>query len=289
MYIIWIIVFFDKIYNNTLLEGLRYNNKEYYYVRDITGCIEKIIDNNKKEMVLYRYTSYGQVETYINPSLSTSEQTIANILMNNNGFVYKGYYYDVETGLFYCNSRYYNPEWCRWVSPDDIDYLDPKSVNGLNLYCYCLNNPISYCDPSGHIAWWVALIIIGICTVALKGDSVSPPKYESGISVDDLDINGSNPSGQIKVKIDDISIEIVDSYKYNNEEDMKRILNIIMNSDTYKFYGYSRTEKSYLSEWKAHNAAYSLYKKGEWGDRTKSVNLNKNLKDDDFWFLYWLF
>ena len=63
-----------------------------------------------------------------------------------------GYYYDVETGLFYCNSRYYNPEWCRFISPDDIEYLDPESVNGLNLYCYCKNDPINLCDPSGHAA-----------------------------------------------------------------------------------------------------------------------------------------
>ena len=64
--------------------------------------------------------------------------------------------YDVETGLFYCNSRYYNPEWGRWISPDDIEYLDPESVNGLNLYCYCYNNPIMYSDPSGNspTKWW---------------------------------------------------------------------------------------------------------------------------------------
>ena len=55
----------------------------------------------------------------------------------------------VETGYYYCNSRYYNPEWCRWVSPDLIEYLDPESVNGLNLYCYCYNNPIIYKDSSG--------------------------------------------------------------------------------------------------------------------------------------------
>ncbi|MBQ3252916.1 MAG: RHS repeat-associated core domain-containing protein [Acholeplasmatales bacterium] len=52
--------------------------------------------------------------------------------------------YDVETGLFWCNSRYYNPEWGRWISPDSIEYLDPESINGLNLYCYCGNNPVNY-------------------------------------------------------------------------------------------------------------------------------------------------
>ena len=57
------------------------------------------------------------------------------------------------------SSRYYNPEWCRWISPDDIEYLDPELVNGLNLYCYCLNNPIMYADPSGHSAILIGLII----------------------------------------------------------------------------------------------------------------------------------
>ncbi len=54
--------------------------------------------------------------------------------------------YDVETQLFYCNSRYYSPELCRFISPDSIEYLDPESINGLNLYCYCYNNPIMYVD-----------------------------------------------------------------------------------------------------------------------------------------------
>ena len=50
---------------------------------------------------------------------------------------YKGYYYDVETGLFWLSSRYYSPELCRFISPDSVDYLDPSSINGLNLYaCY---------------------------------------------------------------------------------------------------------------------------------------------------------
>ena len=46
--------------------------------------------------------------------------------------------------------RYYSPELCRFIQPDSIEYLDPSSINGLNLYCYCMNNPIMYYDPSGH-------------------------------------------------------------------------------------------------------------------------------------------
>ena len=94
-----------------------------------------------------------------------------------NPFRYKGYYYDVETQLFYCNSRYYSPELCRFISPDSIEYLDPESINGLNLYCYCMNNPIMYADPSGHMPKWLqwtlgGLIVVGsialsICTAGL--------------------------------------------------------------------------------------------------------------------------
>ena len=67
----------------------------------------------------------------------------------------------METQLFYCNSRYYSPELCRWISPDSIEYLDPESINGLNLYCYCYNNPISYSDPSGNLPQWAEWLIGG--------------------------------------------------------------------------------------------------------------------------------
>ena len=59
---------------------------------------------------------------------------------------------DVETGLFLVGHRYYNPEWGRWLSPDDIEYLDPQSINGLNLYAYCKNDLINYVDYDGHRA-----------------------------------------------------------------------------------------------------------------------------------------
>ena len=67
----------------------------------------------------------------------------------------------METGLYYCNSRYYSPELCRWLTPDSIEYLDPESINGLNLYCYCYNNPVMYADPSGHLPEWAWKLIIG--------------------------------------------------------------------------------------------------------------------------------
>ena len=77
---------------------------------------------------------------------------------NINSIRYRGYYFDKETGLYYCNSRYYSPELCRWISADSIDYLDPESINGLNLYAYCLNNSIMYVNPTDQNT----LLIIGL-------------------------------------------------------------------------------------------------------------------------------
>lgn len=57
--------------------------------------------------------------------------------------------------------------WGRFISPDSIEYLDPESINGLNLYCYCYNNPINYCDPSGHSAILIGLIIGAIVGAGL--------------------------------------------------------------------------------------------------------------------------
>ena len=63
---------------------------------------------------------------------------------------YRGYYYDTEIGLYYLQSRYYDATLCRFLNRDNVEYLSPNSINGLNLYCYCGNDPINRFDPSGH-------------------------------------------------------------------------------------------------------------------------------------------
>ncbi len=64
---------------------------------------------------------------------------------------YRGYLYDVETGLYYNQTRYYSPSWCRFINCDDVNVLvkDSGEVLGANLFKYCDNDPINYTDPSG--------------------------------------------------------------------------------------------------------------------------------------------
>jgi len=158
----------DFLYDeNGLLYGFINNfNNKYFYIRDVLGNILGITLQDGEVVVKYEIDAYGNT-CNITGSLSS---TIGLI----NPFRYKGYYYDVETGWFWLSSRYYSPELCRFISPDDVSYLDPESVNGLNLYCYCANNPINYVDPSGHAwyHWAIGAGIIVLCaalTVATAG------------------------------------------------------------------------------------------------------------------------
>ena len=45
-----------------------------------------------------------------------------------------------------------------------MEYLSPNNINGLNLYCYCNNNPINKYDSTGHFGIWA---IIGIVWAAI--------------------------------------------------------------------------------------------------------------------------
>lgn len=56
---------------------------------------------------------------------------------------------DDETGLYYFNARYYDPELGRFTQPDNTiaDLGNPQSYN---RYSYCLNDPLRYTDPDGR-------------------------------------------------------------------------------------------------------------------------------------------
>lgn len=152
-------------YNINGMDLIEYNNKKYKLLKDPLGNITEIVYLGKI-IGQYHYDAYGNhTISIITANIDNNELEDATYVINNNPFRYKSYYYDIETNLFLVSSRYYSPELCRWISPDDIEYLDPESVNGLNLYCYCLNNPIMYVDPSGHIA--ISTLIL--CGLALVG------------------------------------------------------------------------------------------------------------------------
>ena len=89
-----------------------------------------------------RFDSWGKL-------LSTSG-SLASTLGKNNPFRYRGYVYDEETGFYYLQSRYYNPEVGRFISSVVLLSID-QGVLGHNAYAYCLNNPVNMMDYSGPL------------------------------------------------------------------------------------------------------------------------------------------
>ena len=131
------------------------------------GDIDRIYDANKNLVAEYKYDAWGNHRVYTGTGIDiTDNSSYNNSVAKLNPFRYRGYYYDTETGLYYLNSRYYDPAIGRFLNADDISYIQPTEINGLNLFAYCGNNPVMYTDPSGNLPWWGRLLIgIGIIAV----------------------------------------------------------------------------------------------------------------------------
>jgi RHS repeat-associated protein len=148
----------DYYYDESGLVGFSLNGKIYLYIKNILNDIIGITDTTGTLLAEYVYDAYGNHKVCDdNETERNEEEFVGNI----NPFRYRGYYYDVETELFMVGHRYYNPEWGRWLSPDDIEYLDPQSINGLNLYAYCFNNPVMYKDSNGHYPEIIGVLMDG--------------------------------------------------------------------------------------------------------------------------------
>jgi RHS repeat-associated protein len=88
------------------------------------------------------------------------EQSVTSYPENDMKFV--GKEKDAETGLYYFGARYMRPEIGRFISPDPMWPVDPRTSKTnykmldnpqkLNRYTYGLNNPYRYVDPDGEAA-----------------------------------------------------------------------------------------------------------------------------------------
>ncbi len=79
--------------------------------------------------------------------------TLADMVGQINPIRYRGYYYDNETGFYYLQSRYYDPETGRLINADGIIGAN-GDILSYNLFAYCSNNPINFSDPSGNLKIW---------------------------------------------------------------------------------------------------------------------------------------
>ena len=106
-------------YGNLSCIRYYYNGESYaYYVQtNSRGDVEALYGGDGIIRVRYIYDSWGN--TLSVQDANGNEITSPNNMGNLNPFRYRGYYFDTETGLYYLQSRYYDPETCRFVNGDN--------------------------------------------------------------------------------------------------------------------------------------------------------------------------
>ena len=136
-----------------------YNNTTYYYVTNLQGDVIAILDSTGAMVVNYHYDAYGALVEIDGPSGAS--------LGVMNPLTYRGYVYDHDTGLYYLQSRYYNPTVRQFISPDAF-VSTGQGYLGYNMFAYCGNNPVNRIDPTGE-AWWhwaLGAVVVAACAVA---------------------------------------------------------------------------------------------------------------------------
>ena len=149
----------------------------YYYLRNAQGDVVKMIDSSGNTVVEYTYDSWGK--------LIATTGSLANTVGLNQPFRYRGYVYDEETEFYYLQSRYYDPNTCRFISADVL-LSTGQGVIGHNSFAYCGDNPVARFDSSGDFF----LSTLAICVVGgailggliggIAGNSYAKSKGYSG-------------------------------------------------------------------------------------------------------------
>ena len=144
----------------------------YWYITNLQGDVIGLLDEDGNRIANYAYDAWGSLLSLTDASGNTITDTTHPA--NLNPLRYRGYYYDSETGFYYLNSRYYDPEVGRFINADSL--IDNRGIITQNLFQYCGNNPVNNADPSGNLFGTIVgigLLVIGI-VATLSGCSSKP-------------------------------------------------------------------------------------------------------------------
>jgi len=105
---------------------------EYTYFLEGSNIIYETDYTSGTSVVEYRYDAFGSITYQTGSSLASANP----------------YRYDQETGYYYLESRYYNPETGRFINADGL-LTASNTVLGNNMYAYTENNPVMGRDYNG--------------------------------------------------------------------------------------------------------------------------------------------
>ena len=174
----------EFLYDNDGVAAVVQGENTYLYRKDAQGNICALLDSNGGVVVKYIYDAWGNHAVV---DADGNDITDEGHIGNKNPYRYRGYYYDADLKLYWLQTRYYDPETGRFVTIDDISYLDPETINGLNLYAYCGNNPVMNVDPTGMAPWWewllAALLVVVVTALMVVTAGAAAAAIGAGVAV----------------------------------------------------------------------------------------------------------
>ena len=251
--------------NNVYLYGVKgpisiiVDGTIYNLQTNIFGDVVAIFNNSNNIVATYIYDAFGNhvvLDANGNEVSKDNQSHIGRV----NPFRYRGYYYDEETDLYYCESRYYDPKIRRWLTPDGLYYIDINRIDGANPFAYCLNSPIKYSDPSGHLVELILAFLLAKASFAfakvLTSFSIYLPKFLLNIFEGYIEYLIFKELGFVSQNKDDkISI----NYSYlilGLGRKIGFLVGMFSDKDENYHIGSIRSFTSYLIEWEIHNAIF---------------------------------
>ncbi len=174
--------------------------RTFYFEKNLQGDIVSVYDDEGTLLVTYNYDAWGNVTPLAHGSgLEVALKALVALMFTP--ITYRGYNYDINTGLYYLQTRYYNPYYGRFLNADTTEILERTkgTVLGANIFAYCNNNPVMNVDYTGEdsgkaasIGFFTALVILFLILFGLS-DKIEEFKNRAGISEDSVNnLDGLN-------------------------------------------------------------------------------------------------
>jgi len=216
----------------------------YYYILNLQGDVVQIIDEGGVMQAEYVYSPWGEI--------ISAEGDLAEI----NPLRYRGYYYDSETGFYYLQSRYYDPENHRFINADSYASTG-QGFLGVNMFAYCSNNPVNNFDNDGKRQGHASAI------AKAKRENAQGKYNEDTINIY-MEGNGIDDASKLNVRfyIADaekgyVNINIDKSLEITNVYEMYAVLSVIVNSEYYSEEMFGSVDYM-IGQWIAHNECYNI-------------------------------
>ena len=164
---------------NSMAEGVFYT---FWFDKNLQGDVVAVYNETGTKVLSYTYDAWGNKTTTVHNSSGT------NSYAQYNAITYRGYYYDAETGFYYLQSRYYDPQIGRFINADSVIVGTSGELHGYNVFAYAFNNPIAYVDHNGNwpklsdvlVAAAVALVVAAVAASVVICAAVAPAAVAVG-------------------------------------------------------------------------------------------------------------